>query len=73
MTAIDRARQTYCGIHGHDTLLQFEHHRLFLKCTSCGHETPGWALPDTRPQATGARAHQPRRLRPELTDDLRVA
>ena len=32
-----------CGMHGHDNLMQFEHDRMFLKCISCGHESPGWA------------------------------
>ena len=32
-----------CGLHGHDPLLQVEHGRIFLRCTSCGHETPGWS------------------------------
>lgn len=35
-------RQFLCGLHGHDALLQYEPGRLFLRCTSCGHETPGW-------------------------------
>ena len=34
--------QFLCGLHGHDALLHFEHDRLSLQCTSCGHETPGW-------------------------------
>jgi hypothetical protein len=37
-------RQAFCGLHGHDSLLQFEKDRMFLKCVSCGHETPGWEL-----------------------------
>jgi hypothetical protein len=41
---IDRMRQAYCGLHGHDSLLQFEQDRMFLKCTSCGHESPGWEI-----------------------------
>jgi hypothetical protein len=42
----DWLRQSYCGLHGHDTLLQFEKERMFLRCVSCGHETPGWELSD---------------------------
>jgi hypothetical protein len=41
---LDGLREAYCGIHGHDSLLQFEVDRMFLKCTSCGHESPGWDL-----------------------------
>ena len=37
-------RQFVCGLQGHDSLMQFERGRLSLKCTSCGHETPGWDL-----------------------------
>lgn len=46
---LNRVRQTLCGLHGHDTLLQFEQERMFLKCVSCGHETPGWELNETPP------------------------
>jgi hypothetical protein len=38
----DRLRQMMCGLHGHDTLVQFEQDRMFLRCVSCGHETHGW-------------------------------
>jgi hypothetical protein len=33
-----------CGLHGHDSVLQYERTRMFLRCTSCGHETPGWEV-----------------------------
>jgi len=46
---LDRLRQTLCGLHGHDAFLQFEQERMFLKCVSCGHETPGWELNETPP------------------------
>ena len=42
-------RQTYCGLYGHDTLLQFQKDRIFLQCVSCGHESPGWELSKTAP------------------------
>src|SRR4029450_12033613 len=48
---MDRLRQVVCGLHGHDTMLQFEHERMFLRCVSCGHETPGWDLNDAPPTA----------------------
>ena len=35
-------RQMFCGFQGHDNLMQFERERVFLRCVSCGHETPGW-------------------------------
>jgi len=46
---LDWVRQTVCGLHGHDNLLQFERDRMFLRCASCGHETPGWELNETPP------------------------
>jgi hypothetical protein len=37
-------QQALCGLHGHDAILQYERNRMFLRCTSCGHETPGWEV-----------------------------
>src|ERR1700730_15612087 len=51
---LERLGQIVCAMHGHDNLIQFEHHRMFLKCASCGHETPGWTLPNRRPVAPAA-------------------
>ena len=48
---LSRLSQLYCGLHGHDSLIQFEKTRVFLKCVSCGHESPGWALTQPRPKA----------------------
>jgi hypothetical protein len=31
-----------CGLGGHDSVLQVENGRMFLRCTACGHESPGW-------------------------------
>ena len=42
-------RETFFGLHGHDNLLQYGQERLFLKCVSCGHESPGWELTETPP------------------------
>lgn len=42
--AVGQVRQFICGLHGHDALLHFEHGRMALRCTSCGHQTPGWDL-----------------------------
>ena len=46
---VDRVRQMMCGLHGHDSLLQFERDRMYLRCVSCGHETPGWELTEEAP------------------------
>lgn len=48
---MDWLRQTMCGLHGHDTYLQFEHDRMFLRCVSCGHESRGWELDAEPPTA----------------------
>jgi hypothetical protein len=71
---IDRLRQMYCGLHGHDTLLQFEQDRMYLRCVSCGHQTPGWELNETPPTVTlrgDARRH--RLARPQLISARRIA
>jgi hypothetical protein len=71
---IDRVRQMVCGLHGHDNLLQFERDRMFLRCASCGHESPGWEIADTPPPVTvrgDARRH--RVARPHLVGARRIA
>ena len=42
--ALMRMKQTVCGLAGHDYLVHTTGKRLFLQCTSCGHETPGWRV-----------------------------
>ena len=64
---VDRMRQVYCGLHGHDNLLQFGRERMYLKCTSCGHETPGWELREAVPPADTDQVRQPALARPQLT------
>jgi hypothetical protein len=39
----DRLHQVFCGLRGHESYLCFEDKRVYLRCSSCGHETPGWA------------------------------
>ena len=72
---LDRARQALCGLHGHDTLLQFGHDRMFLRCVSCGHETPGWELKDESETIVHAKtAPGPRPImQPQLISERRVA
>jgi hypothetical protein len=70
---VDRVKQMWCGLHGHDALLQFEQDRMFLRCLSCGHETPGWNLNDEPPVAA-AQAESPAALvQPQLMSVRRVA
>lgn len=54
----DRLQQMMCGLHGHDTLLQFKQDRMFLRCQSCGHETPGWDLNEAPPSVTTPVVHE---------------
>jgi hypothetical protein len=41
---LKRIQGVMCGLRGHDSVLQYERTRMFLRCTSCGHETPGWEV-----------------------------
>lgn len=36
-------RQVFCWLlRRHDSVLHFEGGRVLMRCTSCGHESPGW-------------------------------
>lgn len=52
--ACSLARESRCAFRGHDHLLQFTSGRVFLRCATCGHETPGWQIdpPHYRAQST---------------------
>jgi hypothetical protein len=67
-------RQAFCGLSGHDEMLQFERERMSLKCASCGHETHGWDLDEAQPAVT-ARAEGRRQflVRPQLIGARRIA
>jgi hypothetical protein len=69
---LERVRQMFCGLHGHDSLLQYEQDRMFLKCVSCGHESPGWELNET-PPTVSARGDDRRRVPVQLISARRVA
>ena len=69
---LDRVREAFCGLHGHDSVLQFQQERMFLKCFSCGHESPGWELNEPRPTVVLAADHRRLALgRPQLDISLR--
>jgi hypothetical protein len=69
-----RLNQFRCGLHGHDKLMQFEKTRMFLRCVSCGHESPGWALTEAPPRvAYRVDAHREAHARPRLVSTQRVA
>jgi len=42
--------QVVCGLHGHDAVLHFEGSRVMMRCTSCGHDTPGWEISGKGPR-----------------------
>ena len=66
-------RQTYCGLHGHDTLMHFEKDRMSLQCASCGHETTGWALTERRPMVSVRADARVAFRRPRLVSARRIA
>jgi hypothetical protein len=45
-----RLGQVLCGLHGHDSVLHFEAKRVMMRCTSCGHDTPGWEISGQGPR-----------------------
>src|SRR5471032_2442373 len=43
-------RHLHCSLlRGHDESLQFQKNRLYLRCSSCGFESPGWTLDRNTP------------------------
>ena len=65
--AVSKFGQLLCGLRGHDAVLHFEGKRVNMRCTSCGHDTPGWEVSGRAPRqrfAGDARRHalQPQRL-----------
>ena len=70
----DRLHEAFCGLHGHDNLLQFQQDRMFLKCVSCGHESPGWELNEAPPRALGRTDNRCQAVvRPQLIRARRIA
>ena len=47
---VTRIGQLLCGIRGHEALLHFEGKRVMMRCTSCGHDTPGWETGERAPR-----------------------
>jgi len=64
--AMGRLGRLMCGARGHDAVLHFEGKRVMMRCTSCGHDTPGWEVNGRAPRKRfegDARRHQ---LKPQL-------
>ena len=58
--AMSRVSQIFCGLRGHDSVLHFEGKRVMMRCTSCGHDSPGWEVGGRAPRqrfAGDARRH----------------
>jgi hypothetical protein len=73
VSMFERLRQIMCGLHGHDTLVQFEQDRMFLRCVSCGHETHGWELDEPRPQVRVREAPRAAVARPHFGSERKIA
>lgn len=48
--AFTRLGRLLCGFRGHESLVHFEGKRVMMRCTSCGHDTPGFELSDRGPR-----------------------
>ena len=42
--------QVLCGLRGHDSVLHFEGNKVMMRCTSCGHDSPGWEISGRGPR-----------------------
>ena len=47
---VTRIGQAICGLRGHDAILHYEANRVMMRCTSCGHDTPGWEISGRGPR-----------------------
>jgi hypothetical protein len=45
-----RLGQLICGLRGHETMMHFEGKRLLMRCTTCGHDTPGVEINEHGPR-----------------------
>ena len=63
-----RLGQLLCGLHGHDAVLHFEANRVMMRCTSCGHDTPGWEISGQGPRLryTGDAHRHALKTKPQL-------
>jgi hypothetical protein len=71
--ALGHLQSAVCGWHGHDPILQFVAGRVFLRCTSCGFETPGWKTGEHRPRPRfegDAARHQLHETAPSRTQSI---
>ena len=63
--ALGRLGQFLCGLRGHDSILHFEARRVMMRCTSCGHDSPGWEITGRGPRRRFEGDHLRHRLAPQ--------
>lgn len=63
---VEAVRQAMCGLRGHDSVLHFEHRRVLLRCTTCGHDSPGWEISGQPPRQVFDGDAERHLLRPQL-------
>jgi hypothetical protein len=61
---VARIGQWICGLRGHDAVLHFEGNRVMMRCTSCGHDSPGWEITGHGPRQRYAGDHRRHMLAP---------
>jgi hypothetical protein len=60
-----RVGQWLCGMRGHDSVLHFEGNRVMMRCTSCGHDSPGWEISGRAPRQRFEGDHRRHVLAPQ--------
>jgi hypothetical protein len=63
--AMARIGQMLCGMRGHDSVLHFEGNRVMMRCTSCGHDSPGWEISGRGPRQRYEGDHRRHMLAPQ--------
>ncbi len=63
--AMARFGQLLCGLRGHDSVLHFEGNRVMMRCTSCGHDSPGWEITGRGPRQRFEGDHRRHVLTPQ--------
>ncbi|MGE0451473.1 MAG: hypothetical protein AB7Q29_18010 [Vicinamibacterales bacterium] len=65
--------QRICGLQGHEDYVQFARGRMFLRCISCGCESPGWDVKARPAAANSIDAHARAAGLPMLGRERRAA
>jgi hypothetical protein len=70
---VESLRQSVCAMRGHDSVLHFEKNKVMLRCTSCGHDSPGWDVGQNRPRTVFEGDAKRHLLRPDAMGLRRTA